>query len=139
MKDDEAGSALIESVLLGLLFLVPTLWAVVLLADVHRGALATTAAAREAGFEAVRWDDRASAARAVDGAVEMALENHGLDPTRARVVLTASGLARGSAVEVGISYPVRLFRLPLIGGDIGPSLWIRARHVARIDPYRSES
>jgi hypothetical protein len=136
MKGEERGLALVESVLLGVLFLVPVLWMVAVLSDVHRGALAATSAAREAGFEAARSFDRAEAARSAESAVGAALRDHGLDPSRAKVFLGTGGLGRGDAVEVRVSYPIDVLRMPLIGST-GPSIWIRARHVARVDPYRS--
>ena len=134
----EDGHAVVETILLGLLLLVPLIWVLGVLADVHRTALAATAAVREAGFEAARAADRSGAARAVDRAVTQAFTNQGLDPRQARVRVSAGGrLERGTAIEVEVSYPVTVAQAPLLGRVAGPSIWIRARHVARVDPYRS--
>lgn len=54
-----------ETILLGLVLFVPVVWALGVLADLHRGALATSAAAREAGFDAARSVDMAEAESSV--------------------------------------------------------------------------
>jgi hypothetical protein len=133
----ERGQALIEAILLGLLLLVPLIWTLGVLADVHRTALAATAAAREAGFEAARATGAPGAARAIDRAVAQAFADHGLDPDEARVRVVTNGLARGAPVEVEIAYPVTVLQAPLLGRVAGPSIIVRARHAARVDPYRS--
>jgi Na+-transporting methylmalonyl-CoA/oxaloacetate decarboxylase gamma subunit len=134
----ERGQALIETVLLGLLLLVPLMWALGVLAGIQRGALATTAAAREAGFEAARASSRSEAARAIDRAVAQAFRNQGLDPSRARVrVSLPPGLARGAAVEVEVGMDVPVLQAPFLGEVGGPSIAVVAHHVARVDPYRS--
>lgn len=136
---NEKGQALIESLLIGLLLLVPVMWLLMVLADVHRAALATNAAVREAGFDAARAGDISEADAAVDRAVGTALSNHGLDPSRAEARWTASpGLERNATVEVVTTYRVAVLRVPFLGAASGPSVSVTARHLARIDPYRSE-
>jgi hypothetical protein len=134
----DQGQALIETILLGLLLLVPLLWGLGVLADLQRNALATTAAAREAGFEAARATGRADAARAIDRAVAQAFRDQGLDPSTAQVdVSLPGGLERGAVVEITVGARVPVFQAPLIGRVAGPSIGVTARHVARVDPYRS--
>lgn len=132
------GQSTVESLLLGLLFLVPIIWLLGVLADVHRAALASTTAAREAGFEAGRSSTYADARREVAQAIEESFVNHGLEPARAEVALEASGLERGGMIEVEVEYPVTILQAPFLGRIAGPSVWIRARHVAVVDPYRSK-
>lgn len=135
---DERGQALIESLLLGMLLLVPLIWALGVLADLHRSALATAAAAREAGFEAAHSSSDAAAAAAVDAAVVRALHDGGIDPVQARVSWAAiPRLQRGAAVEVEVSYPVTVLQAPFLGRVAGPSIWVTSRHVARVDLYSS--
>jgi hypothetical protein len=137
-RDSERGAALVETILLGLLLLVPLMWALGVLADLQRSALATTAAAREAGFEAARSTERGDAARAVDRAVAQAFRDQDLDPSSALVeVSLPGGLARGAPVEIEVGVRVPIFQAPLIGRVAGPSIVVTARHVARVDPYRS--
>jgi hypothetical protein len=135
----ELGQTTLESLLLGLLLLVPLIWALSVLADLHRGALAATAAVREAGFDAARAGDFAAADRAAQSAVTTAFLDHGLDPGTAELEWTApSGLTRGGLIEVRVSYRVPIAQGPLIGEVSGPSIALNARHVTVIDPYRSD-
>lgn len=134
----QSGFALIETVLLGLLLLIPLVWALGVLAELHRAALASSAAAREAGIDAARSSQHVLAGRAVDDAVARAFADEGLDPKGAHVVWSAgAGLDRGGTVEVEVSYPVTVLQAPLLGRIAGPSIWVKAVHAVRIDPYRS--
>jgi hypothetical protein len=136
----DTGQAVVETLLLGLLLLVPLVWALGVLADMHRGALATTAGAREAGIDAARSSSMVEADGAVNDAIHQAFLDQGLDPTEARVSWRSdSNLERGSAVEVIVSYPVTVVQAPFVGRVSGPSVWIRAHHIARVDPYRSRN
>ena len=137
MNEREGGQVLIETILLGLLFLAPLLWGLGVLADLHRTALAATAAAREAGFEVSRSVDSQSARRSVYRAIEDAFRDQGLPTSKVKVRLSAGSLERGSPVQVLVSAPVTVLQAPFLGRVSGPSLWIHAKHVARIDPYRS--
>jgi len=135
---DERGQALIESLVLGMLLIIPIVWVLMVLAEVHRSALATTSAAREAGFDAARSSDLSAAARSVERAAEFALGNHGLDADESNVRWTApDGLERGARIEVHVAYPVRVVRLPFFGEVSGPSIWVRSTHIARVDPFAS--
>jgi hypothetical protein len=131
----QRGQGVIETILLGLLLIAPLIWALGVLSDLHRSALAATAAAREAGFDAAHSPSPAAAAGTVEEAVRTAFLNQGLDPAAARVAWSAPSFARGGAVEVVVSYPVTVLQAPLIGRVAGPSVWVTASHVARIDPY----
>jgi hypothetical protein len=129
---------LLESILLGLVLLVPIIWTLGVLADLHRGALATNAAARDAGSAAQRSADPAAADAAIQTLVARAFADHGLDPADARVRWTsATGLERGGLLEVEVSYPVTVVQAPFLGRVSGPSIWVRARHAGLIDPFRS--
>lgn len=134
-RSAQDGQGVIETILLGLLLVAPLIWALGVLADLHRGALAATAAAREAGFDAGHSPSASAAAVAVDVAVQTAFTNQGLDPRDARVEWSAPSFERGGAVEVVVSYPVTVLQAPLLGRVAGPSVWVTASHVARIDPY----
>ena len=136
MTGDERGSALLETILLGLLLFIPLLWALGVLSELHRSSLASTAAAREAGFDAVRMSDRATASDAIDRAVERAFRNHGLDPSQVRVEWRGNkDLQRGSAVRIVVEYPVSVLSAPFLGRVSSLSIWVRTEHVARVDPY----
>lgn len=138
MRSGEDGQALVESVLLGVVLLLPIVWALMVLADVHRVALASTSAAREAGFDATRSGDMRTAEQSIDMAISLAFDNHGLDADEATVRWSApEGLERGSTVEVNVAYPVQVLRIPFVRDAAGPSVWVRSSHVARVDPFAS--
>ncbi len=127
-----------ETILLGLVLMAPLIWLLTILGAVHSAALATSAAAREAGWEVARAVDAPAARRSVDRAVSVALEDQQLDPASARIETEwAPGLQRGSAVQIRVSYPVPVLSAPFLGSVSEPVLWIEAIHVARIDPFRS--
>ncbi len=138
MSSDERGQALIETLLVGLLLLVPLIWLLGVLADMHRVALASTAAARDAGFAAARADSEIAATEAMDLAVATSFRDHGLDVSDAELdwkVLPRFG--RGARFEVRVRYPVTIFQAPFLGRVSGPSVWIDARHSARAHPFIS--
>jgi hypothetical protein len=134
----ERGQALLETILLGLLLMIPLVWLLSILADVHRSALATTAAVRNAGADAARETSVTAASRAIDDAVSRALADHGIATSGARVRWSAPpALRRGGAVEVEVSLPVSVLQAPFLGRIAGPAIWVNARHVTRIDLFRS--
>ncbi|MGI8774394.1 MAG: hypothetical protein ACR2KQ_05160 [Actinomycetota bacterium] len=137
MITEERGAALVEVLTLGLVLLIPLMWTLTVAADLHRGALASSAAVREAGLEASRLTDHRQADAVVRDAVARAFLDHGLRPQDAIVSWRASSLERGSHVEVRVGYAVTVLQAPFIGRTAGPAVWIRARHVARVDPYGS--
>jgi hypothetical protein len=133
---NQRGMAMVETLLLGLLLLVPLIWVLGVLSELHRASLATTTAAREAGFDAARAATRSDAETRVDRAVAAALADHGIEPGRARVEWT-SDLRRGGTVELRVSYDVPVLQAPFLGSVGGPTITVSASHVARVDPYRS--
>lgn len=127
-----------ETILLGLVLLAPLIWLLTVLGAVHSAALATSTAAREAGLEVGRAIDARSARLSMERAVSIALQDQELDPSSARVEAAwAPGLARGTAVQIQVAYPVPVLSAPFLGSISKPVLWIEATHVARIDPFRS--
>ena len=138
-RPPDSGQALAESIVVGLLLLVPLIWALGVAAELHRGALAATAAAREAGLSAASSTSATEAERAVAIAVHEVFMDHGLDARLARASMQASALARGDPVAVEVSYPVRVAGAPVLGRLSVPVVWVRARHIARVDPFGSRA
>jgi len=135
---DERGHALIESIVLGLVLLVPVVWMLSVFADLHAAALATTSAAREAGFEAARASDSVSADRAIARLVSATVADHDLDPRLATVRWTpVEGWRRGGTIQVVVAYEVPVFQAPLLGQITDPAIPVNASHVATLDRYRS--
>ena len=134
----ESGHALIEVLLLSVVLMVPVAWLLSVFGELHAAALGTSAAAREAGFEAARASDASSADQAVAQLVKQAVDDHGLDPQRVDVEWSpAAGWMRGGSIEVLITYEVPVFQAPLLGSVSEPAVSVTAAHVATIDPYRS--
>jgi hypothetical protein len=138
MRSRDSGQAVIETLLVSLILLVPLMWMLGVLSDLHRGALGTTAAAREAGSDAASSSGLANASVAVERAVRQAFVDDGLDPRRAVVSWVATpGFDRGGTVKVSVTYPVTIVQFPFLGRVAGPSIGVKAIDLARIDPYRS--
>jgi hypothetical protein len=138
MTSRDNGQVVIETLLVSLILLVPLIWMLSVLSDLHRGAPGTTAAAREGGSDAASSSSLANAAVAVERAVHQAFVDDGLDPRLAVVSWVATpGLGRGGSVRVSVTYPVTIAQFPFLGRVSGPSIGVRAIDLARIDPYRS--
>lgn len=136
MKRKERGFAVVEAILLSLVLIVPLVWLLGMLNQVHRAALGASAAAREAGFALARGTDPGEDGDRVDVTVAVALKDHQLDVGRARVDLSLSdGTSRGGLLRIEVRYPVPMLDLPVLKQL--PSIWVTARHDAIVDRYRS--
>ena len=134
----EDGHAIIEALFLGLVLLVPVIWLLTVLAEVHAAALATSSAVRESGFEAARATDPLTADEGIALSTAEALSDHGLDPDKGEIEWSPpDGWGRGATLEVVVTYRVPVFQAPFLGSVSEPSLPVSARHVVAIDRYRS--
>jgi hypothetical protein len=135
----ESGHVLVETILVALVFFVPLFWLMGVLSVMHRSALASASAARDAGSEISRSTDMASGSAAMDAAIHQALVDHGIDPREAQVSVAApAGLARGAKVTIQVAVPVSVAQAPLLGeASWGPEVWIRSSFVAIVDPFAS--
>jgi hypothetical protein len=112
----EQGAAVVELVVVALTLLVPLVYVMVVMADVQRALLATSAAAREAGRVYVTGPDRVAAERRAGAAYREVLGSYGMragDP-RASLRLRsgcpaeaasgcAGGFGPGAEVEVVVT------------------------------------
>ncbi len=138
MNNHDRGSSLLEALVLGLVILAPLIWGLTVLGSVHDAALAASAAAREAGTEAARAGGSDDAEAAIELAVAQAFIDQGIDPRLAKISWSGTGsFDRGGVIEIEVSTPVTVVRAPFIGAVSGPSVWVRAKHLAQIDPYAS--
>lgn len=128
------GSAMIEVLVLGLILIVPIVWLLGVMAEMHRAALATNSAAREVGWELTRG----SSTRSADLAAAVAFDDHGLGAGLARVSWRGR-LERGGVVTVRVAYPVRVASFPLLGRMSAPVVWVRATHHAHVPAHRSDT
>ena len=145
----EGGAAVVELLVVALTLLVPLVYVMVVMADVQRALLATSAAAREAGRVYVTGPDRVTAERRAGAAYREVLASYGMgagDP-RAGLGLRAGcpaeggsgcvgGFGPGAEVEVVVTWRVPVARVPFLGSVAGPGITIGATHHARVDRYR---
>jgi hypothetical protein len=124
---------MLEVILLGLVLIVPIVWLLGVLAEVHRAALATNAAAREIGWELVRGGDGSTVARTAT----TAFADQGLDVRL--VEIDWEGVAEPDrAIQVSVAYPVRMASFPLLGRLSSPVLSVHAVHRAHVPAHRSD-
>ena len=140
---------MVELLVVALTLLVPLVYVMLVMADVQRALLATSAAAREAGRVYVTGPDRVAAERRAGTAYREVLASYGMragDPRaklRLRVGCPAEpgaecggGFGPGAEVEVVVTYRVPVARLPFLGSVAGPGITIGATHHTRVDRYR---
>lgn len=132
---DERGLAVMEALILGIVLIFPMMWLLSVLSAVHSAALATNSAVREAGMVIAGSLGRPPD---IEMVVKDALRNHGLDAEGGSLELDApQGFGRGNEVGIALGYEVPIFDPPFLQRDLGPTVTVRARYIARIDPYRS--
>lgn len=131
---DARGAALVEAVLLSLILLIPVAWGLTIMDRVQRAALASAAAAREAGDVATSVLASGDSDSVIDSTVAAAFRDQNLAPGKARVSWSApAGPRRGGRVEIEVVYQVEVF-----GGWLPfASIPIRARHMTFFPPYAS--
>lgn len=140
-RRDEAGSALVELVWLGVLLLLPMLWIVMSVFEVQRGAFGVSSAARAAGRAyALAPDDATGRARAEEVA-RLALVDQGIDDPRFTLRVTCTPYPadchRGtSVITVRIDSGVVLPVLPAVLGRQAPSFALDASHTVPIGQYQ---
>ncbi len=133
---DHKGIAVVESLLLGLILLIPVVWMLGVLSELHRSALAATAAVRDAGSQIASAGDVIEVEERISSAVVEAFRAHDLDPSLIRV--SWSGVPeRGATVEIRVSYPVEVFQMPFLDASVGPAIRIEAIHQAPMQRYLS--
>lgn len=139
-RRDDAGSAVVEVVWLGILLLVPLLWIVLSVFEVQKGAFATSAAARAAGRAyALAPTDAVGKARA-EQAARQALADQGLSGAPLTVTVTCASAGSschsgGAVITVHISSRVDLPLMPEVLGGDRPSFALDATHTVPIGQY----
>lgn len=137
---DERGSALVETVWLGVLLLLPMLWIVLSVFEVQRGAFGVEAAARSsARAYALAGDDALGRSRA-EAAARQALSDQGLEDAPIGLDIsctTAPDCHSGtSVITVVVATEVSLPFLPDLLGAGQPSFALDATHTVPIGRYQ---
>lgn len=136
---DETGTALIELTWLGILLLVPTMWIVLAVFEVQRGAYGVSGAARAAARAfALAPDDGTGAARA-RAAAQQALADQGIGGAPLSVAISCTPYADchsgGSVITVRVASSVTIPLLPPILGSGRPQFALDATHTVPIGQY----
>ncbi|CAN5332312.1 hypothetical protein BH09ACT12_BH09ACT12_13620 [soil metagenome] len=140
-RRDEAGSAIVELVWLGILLLVPLLWIVVAVFQVQGGAFAVSSAARSAGRAFALAPDDASGRRAAEAAARQSLDDQGLEDVAVDVTVTCTPYPNAchsgtSVITVRVASRVVLPLMPdFLGGD-KPSFALDSTHTVPIGRYQ---
>ncbi len=134
---NEAGSAIVEFAVLGVVLLGVLVEVIVMFGTLQRATLATSAAAREVGRAVVLADSIDDAATRSAIVIDQATRNHGLAADSLHASLDGE-LARGERLRITVATEVPVLRIPFIG-PVWPSLSVpvAATHVVQVDRYRS--
>lgn len=137
---DERGSAIVETVWLGVLLLVPLVYVVLTVFEVQRGAFATTTAARSAARAFALAPDDVTGERAAAAAARQALDDQGLEGTDVTVQVTCEPFADchsgTSIITVRVDADVVLPLVPDALGGGRPSFALDASHTVPIGQYQ---
>ena len=136
---DDAGTALVEFVWLGLILLVPLVWIVLSVFEVQRGAFAVTSAARSAARAFALADTNAAGEARARAAIRQAFDDQGGDDRGFRFEITCGTgdcHAAGEVITVRVWTRVDLPLLPdVLGGD-APSFALDSTHTVPIGQFR---
>lgn len=132
----EDGSASLEFLTVGLILLVPIVYLVLAVAAVQGGAFAVEGAARHAARIAVLQHDEVVMDDAIEDAVRLALDDYGVDASRADIAVDCSAadcLAPGVRVEVSVRAEITLPLVPdLLSLDRVASVPVQAASVQTV-------
>jgi hypothetical protein len=136
---DEAGTALVEMIWLGILLMVPMVWILLSVFEVQRGAFGVAAAARSAGRAFSLAPDDATGRRRAEAAAGVALADQGVAGSDWTFHLECGGLpdchVGGAVVTVRVETQVALPFVPdLLGG--GATFALAAVHHLPIGRYQ---
>lgn len=133
-KQGDKGSAVVESLILSVLTILPIAYAVVALGSIQRDAIAVSTAAREAGRAFVTAPNGTTASSKATSVAKAVLVDNGLDAGASQVTVLGN-LTRGEGVSVTVAYSVHAFDVPLLG-SFGP-VTLSSTHFEVVDRHRS--
>jgi hypothetical protein len=142
-RDDEAGTALVELIWLGLLLLVPLVYIMWSVFDAQRGAFGASSASRAAGRAFVLAPDQATAYDRAEQAFDVALADQGVDAGDADLTITCDPeprecLTAGSVITVEVVVRQPLPLVPSALGSSAPSVRLSSTHVEPYGTYRED-
>ncbi|MFN8194446.1 MAG: hypothetical protein U0R80_09200 [Nocardioidaceae bacterium] len=135
----ERGSALVELTWLGIILIIPTIWIVLSVFEVQRGAFGVSAASRAAGRAYALAPDDATGRVRAESAARQALADQGVEaPFELRVTCTpypADCHSGTSVITVVVHSRVDVPLLPDVLGGGSPSFAVESRHTVPIGQY----
>lgn len=138
--NDDSGSALVEFLAVALLLLIPVIYLILTLTELHAGKYAATSAVHSAARAFVTADDVETAYQHATAATRIALDDQGFHDIAVSESLTIECAATGcfapeSHVHVVIEIPIRVPGIPFLG--TGPRvLTAHAEQVAAVESFR---
>lgn len=139
-RTHEAGTAIVETVWLGALLLVPLVYVVISVFEVQRGAFSTTTAARSAARAFALAPDDAVGERAAEAAARQAYADQGLEGVPVDVEVSCTPYpdchSGTSVITVRVASRVDLPFLPEALGSGKPSFALDATHTVPIGQYQ---
>ncbi|GAA1972134.1 hypothetical protein GCM10009718_04960 [Isoptericola halotolerans] len=138
--DSEEGAAVVEFLGVSVLLLVPLVYLVVTLSQVHAAAFAVEGAAREAARAMVTADSSAAGAARAAAATRIALGDQGFDVDGADLLtLECSAdpcLTPGATIGVSVRYEVPLPLVPPgLRGWVPLGVPVESAHVASVEDH----
>lgn len=136
---DDAGTALVELVWLGIILLVPMVWIVLSVFEVQRGAFGVSSAARSAARAFVLADSDPAGDADARAAIRQALDDQGGDDRDFRFEIScgrADCHTAGEVITVRVWTRVDLPLLPGILGSEAPSVALDATHTVPVGQFR---
>lgn len=142
-RRDETGSALVETVWLSLLLLVPLVYVLIAVFDVQRASYGVSGAARAAARAYSLAPDEQSAPARARAAAAVALRDQRLDVSEVQLTVRCQPtpgncLAPGSLISVDLRHQVRLPLAPTALGGDAPSFRVEASHTVAYGTYRED-
>ncbi len=140
MKKDD-GTAIVEFIFIGILLLIPILYATLMVMRVEAAAMASTHAVREAGRAFMMADTRTQGMQEARLASAAAMSDQGfsLADDALRIICSSRCLEPGTQVRVNLEWRVALPWLPPPLAGRVEGFPISAEQILTIDSYRDSA
>lgn len=135
----ERGSAVVEFLLVTLVFVVPLFYVVVAVSDIQRASYAITAASAAGARAFHTAPTQAAAPSRLRQAVELTLGDHGIDGAKVTHRCLPRCHEPGSSIEVEIRLERSLPLVPAIFGERPAAVNLTSRHIEPFGKYRANA
>lgn len=140
---DEAGSAIVEFVWLGLILMVPIVYILLTVFDVQRASYGVSAASRAAGRAFVLAPDQSAGYARAERAAQVALKDQGIEPGGVAVRITCTPdpdrcLSPGAVISVVVRTSQPLPLVPSALGGSRPAVQVNSTHTEPYGTFRGD-